>query len=293
MNSRILQLIAGIFSSAAALVAQSNLPVDLPAPVRPAASPDAGLKSAGPDSVRVSVVAVTNLRSTASRPDAGTTLQLAFSGSAALTGTRVTAVRLVRGQDDQGALLTRAPEGLQTPRFLAGGGQAQSPRLGSILLHGVSRTAEQLRFVEGEVDVVPLDTKPVMVLVPDFLAQAGRVLSQAGLAEQDMEIIPLTEATVARYANEYSGPALVDCACQAVFLIRDPGNVLAALTIEAPDGKPVPMQPRTRGGRPDGTLSVAYTLPNGLPEHAALRVQLGTPTAVRTLRFRLENVSLP
>jgi hypothetical protein len=273
--------------------AAAGLPVDLPPPPRTAPLPDAVLSATAPGQVRVAVTAVTTVRSTLNRSDAGTTLQLAFSGSSALTGMRVTAVRLLRGEDDQGAKLTRPMDGAVPPRFMSGPGPAPSPRLGSLVFRGVSRTAEQIRFLEGEVDVVPLDTRAVTVMVPDFLAQAGRVLDQPGLLEQDLEIIPLTEATAPAHANEYTGPALTDCGCQAVFLVRDPGNVLASLALEDPRGRPVTMQPRARGGRADATLWAMYTLPNGLPEHAALRIELAALDTVRTHRFRLEDVPLP
>jgi hypothetical protein len=292
MNS-LVSLFAFVSFPAALFASASGLPVDLPPPPRPAAGPDAVLSATPSGQVRAVVNAVTNVRSTLNRTDAGTTLQLAFSGSSALTGMRVTAVRLVRGEDDQGAKLTRPMTGAVTPGFMSGAGPAASPRIGSLVVRGVSRAAEQIRFLEGEVDVVPVDTKAVSVLFPDFLTRAGRVLDHPDLVEHDLEIIPLTEATAAAHANEYSGPPLTDCGCQAVFLVRDPGNVLASLTLEEPSGRPVALQPRARGGRADGTLWAMYTLPNGLPAHAALRIELAAVETVRTYRFRLEDVPLP
>ncbi len=128
----------------ALFAAASGLPVDLPPPPRPAAGPDAVLSATAAGQVRAVVNAVTNVRSTLNRTDAGTTLQLAFSGSSALTGMRVTAVRLVRGEDDQGAKLTRPMAGAVAPAFMSGPGPAASPRIGSLVFRGVSRPSRSV-----------------------------------------------------------------------------------------------------------------------------------------------------
>lgn len=292
MNSRLL-LLTFLVTPVAAFAASAPLPVDLPPPPRPAAAPNVVLSTTAPGEVRAAVSTVTTVRSTVNRSDAGTTMQLAFSGSSALTGMRVTAVRLLRGEDDQGAKLIRPMEGTAAPRYLSNAAASPSPRIGSIAVRGVSRAAEQIRYLEGEVDVVPIDSKAAAVVVPDYLSRSGRSLDQAALLEHDLEIIPLTEATAPAHANEYSGPPVTDCGCQAVFLVRDPDNVLAALSLEDPRGRPITMQPRARGGRPDGAVWVMYTLPNGLPDHAALRIELAAQDPVRTFRFRIENVVLP
>ena len=196
MNSRKL-LPALCALPAAAFAASGNLPVDLPPAPPQVTLTAAGPSALGADMVRANVTAITSLRSTVNRSDVGTTLQLAFSGSSALTGTRVTAVRLVKGEDDQGAKLTRAVQGSQAPRILAGGNAPASPRAGSVLVRGVTRAAEQIRWLEGEVDVVPLETKAPPVVIPDFVERSGRTLDEPALQARDRKSTRLNSSHVA------------------------------------------------------------------------------------------------
>jgi hypothetical protein len=273
------------------LAAPANLPVDLPVAPRRAEATEVVPSPTAPDNLRVAVYAVTTVRTNMNRPDAGTTLQFSFSGPAMIAGSRVTAVRLVKGEDSLGSALVRAPETGGTPRFLAMTGL--SPRSGNLTVLGIARAAERIRYLEAELELAPPEKSAGAIVIPDYLAQVGRTLDVPRLLEQELEIIPIDEATAVAYAAEYSGPEIKDCSCQAVFIVRDPRRVLSTLALEDSRGRPVTIQLRSRGNRPDGTLSVVYSLPTGVPDHAALRVELAPTAPARTIRFRLENIELP
>jgi hypothetical protein len=270
-------------------------------------APGTDAQRGAPD-VRVKVGDITDKRTTG-QFFAECEIELQVIGDTVAESAGLRAIRIKTAVDDTGRDLLKEEE--ESPSFDEINTEQKTSIEKTVKLKNPARSAKFIKLIEGEVELFqPTAANGGVVVEKRFMTRVNAPLQSATLKKWNVQITYMTKEGIEakkkeiekkQEAGEKIGEAFAqlfqgifggmtsDDANSLQFVIEDPDGRFVDLKFQDAKGKPIDTQGRFRSGPLYG-----YSFGEALPgPDAQLVIYLATPTSLKAVPFKVENIPLP
>ncbi len=258
--------------------------------------------------IQTSVGDVTDNRTTGSF-NAECTVELKFTGDAAMDAGTVHKIRLSEATDEAGHdLILKDNDDSATHSFDSD--NSSGALKAEVKLRNPSRSANTIKILKGEVELFkPTEANGGLLTITNILQHPAEPVQNAALAKYGIQIIYLTKESYEAKKKEIEaqqntgqkmgaafgelftgmfGSMMSDSKNSIQMYVKDPDKRVVGLKFTDGQGKPLESNESMSS---DDFKSTSFDTPP--PADTRMIVQLATPESLKSYPFKVENIPLP